>query len=180
MKILVTRRLTIRPPLEVDCDDLAVHLADGAVRDRLPCAPDLSGTADIAAWVKERCRRACAGEASAWTIHRERLIGVATLDGIKGEPKLGFFLAPAWSGHGLMAEALDAILAHAFETAPIRAVRSAAYADDPASLRLQEKLGFRVVGSRRAWSATRAATTVEFLTRLDRDVFATSGLARAA
>lgn len=180
MKILVTRRLTIRPPLEVDCDDLATHLSDAALRDRLPCAPDISGPGEVAAWVKERCRKACAGEATAWTIHRERLIGVATLDGSKAEPKLGFFLAPAWSGKGFMAEALDAVLAHAFAASPIRAVRSMAFADDPAALRLQERLGFRVVGSRRAWSASRAATTVEFLTRLDREAFRAPRLLRAA
>lgn len=95
MDILVTKRLTIRPPFEVDGDDLAFHLADRKLRARLPCAPNAFGRDDAASWVRERCAGARAGESAAWTIHRERLIGAITLDGLKSAPKLGFFLAAA-------------------------------------------------------------------------------------
>lgn len=171
MEILVTRRLTIRPPFEVDCDDLAVHLADAGLRNRLPCAPNAFGRDDAEAWVRERCAAARAGDGKAFTVHRERLIGAITLDGLPHAPKLGFFLAPAWSGQGLMAEALDAVLAHVFATTGIAAVRSAAFADDPSALRLQEKLGFVITGTRRVWSEGRGAMIAEFQTRLDRAAF---------
>lgn len=168
MEILVTKRLTIRPPLEVDGDDLAFHLADKALRARLPCAPNAFGRDDAAGWIAARCAAARAGEGLAWTVHRERLIGAVTLDGLSGRPKLGWFLAPAWAGKGLMAEALEAVLGRIFARPAIAAVRSAAFADDPAALRLQEKLGFVVEGSRRVWSESRATAAVEFVTRLDR------------
>ncbi|MBK8456415.1 MAG: hypothetical protein IPL47_04275 [Phyllobacteriaceae bacterium] len=67
MDILVTKRLTIRPPLEVDCDDLALHLADEKLRVRLPGAPNGPGRDDVARWVNERCVAACAGKGSAFT-----------------------------------------------------------------------------------------------------------------
>lgn len=159
MDILVTKRLTIRPPLEVDCDDLALHLADEKLRAGLPDASNVLGRDNVVRWVGQRCLAARAGEGLAFTIHRERLIGAITLDRLKGETWLGFFLAPAWSGRGFMAEALDAVLAHVFARSDIRAVRTADFADNPAALRLLAKLGFGVDGSRLDRAAFRRAAT---------------------
>lgn len=180
MDILVTKRLTIRPPLEVDGDDLAFHLADAKLRARLPCARNAFGRDDINAWIGARTAAACAGEGTAWTIHRERLIGAIELDGQAGAPKLGWFLGSAWAGQGFMAEALAAVLPRVFARPGVAALRSAAFADDPAALRLQEKLGFVIEGSRRVWSESRGAVVVEFLTRLERSAFMGGRLAAAA
>ena len=102
-----------------------------------------------------------------YTIHRERLIGVVSLEGGGIEPRLGYWLAEHAHGHGYMTEAVTTLLDHAFATRVMTGVTSTVFADNPASLRLQEKLGFKVAGGKQSFSRARDAMVDALTTRLD-------------
>ena len=60
--------------------------------------------------------------------------------------EIGYILAPAQQGRGLMTEAMQAILAHCFEELAVRRVQALIHPDNAASIRLAERLGFRCDG----------------------------------
>lgn len=164
MHVLLTPRLTLRPPAVPDAEDIALWLSDRAVARMLGPVPHPYDVADAEAWI---ARAQCEPNALVYTIHRERLIGVVSLEGDMVEPRLGYWLAAPHHGRGLMTEAAGALLDHAFSTRSVRAVRSSVFADNPASVRVQEKLGFTVTGADEAWSLARAAAVGRVTTRLD-------------
>lgn len=55
---------------------------------------------------------------------------------------LSYFLLEAYAGKGYMTEALRAVIAHAFETMGLDVLDVRIFAENKASLRLMEKLGF--------------------------------------
>ena len=57
-------------------------------------------------------------------------------------PNLGYWLGRRYWGCGYMTEAAKGFIAHVFATIPDDALYSGAFADNAASLRIQEKLGF--------------------------------------
>lgn len=58
------------------------------------------------------------------------------------ECELGYWLGKLYWGQGLIPEAAEALLQHAFETLGMRAVWCGYYDGNPKSRRVQEKLGF--------------------------------------
>ena len=85
-----------------------------------------------------------------WGIeHNGRLVGTCTLGGIDWENRraeIGFALARAAWGQGLMPDALTALIDHAFEDLQLHRIEADADPRNSASLRLLEKLGFRREG----------------------------------
>lgn len=75
------------------------------------------------------------------------VVGGFGLTGLRSEREFGYWLArPAW-GKGYATEAGRAFLAHLFRVAGLDIVRSGVFHDNPASLNVQEKLGFERIGS---------------------------------
>ena len=89
-----------------------------------------------------------------------------SLEGGGPQPRLGYWLAEPWHGHGYMTEAAGALLAHAFDTLPIWGVVSSVFTDNPASRRVQEKLGFSVSGLTDTYSRPRGTAVQALTTRL--------------
>lgn len=175
MDILVTKRLTLRPPLEVDIDDIALFIGNRNVSRMLARVPHPYFPKDAVEWIERTTANIGAGQDMAFTIHRERLIGAVSLTGFDGVPELGYWLAePAW-GHGYATEAAAALLAHAFNTRHIDKVRSAAFKDNAASLHVQNKLGFKLTGSGMNYSPARGGPVEDFKTELTRRDFASAG-----
>jgi RimJ/RimL family protein N-acetyltransferase len=173
--ILVTKRLTLRPPLEVDLDDIAEFIGNPKVSRMLARVPYPYFRKDAQDWVDRATANIEAGQDMAFTIHRERLIGVVSLTGFEGVPELGYWLAePAWS-NGYATEAAAALLAHAFNTRQIDKVRSAAFKENAASLKVQMKLGFKLAGSGMNYSLARGEPVEDFCTELTRRDFASAG-----
>lgn len=168
MQVLITPRLTLRPPLPPDIADITAGISNLAVARMLSSPPWPYEEKHAAEWIG-RCR--ANKNDMVFTIHRERLIGVVSVewkdDG--AEPELGYWLAQPWWGSGFMTEAASALLAHTFATSPVEAVVSGAFADNPASLRIQEKLGFTTTGVNRLWSKARNAGGPGIRTRLTRE-----------
>lgn len=175
MEVLLTKRLTLRPPLEVDADDIALHLSNWNVSRMLARVPFPYDHQDAAEWIA-RCQ-AADDDRMIFTLHRERLIGVIGVEGEPDRPRLGYWLGEAWWGQGLMIEALGAVLRHVFDLRPGTQITASVFADNPASLKLQQRLGFRVVGGGEAYSASRQAMSADIRTRLvERDFSGSAGM----
>jgi RimJ/RimL family protein N-acetyltransferase len=175
MDILVTKRLTLRPPLEVDIDDIAEFIGNRRVSRMLARVPHPYFPKDAQDWIEHVTKNIAAGLDMAFTLHRERLIGVMTLEDFDGVPQLGYWLAEPWWGKGFATEAGAAVLAHAFETRDIDRVASGVFKDNPASLNVQKKLGFKLAGNGSLWSPARGEMVDDFKTELTRRDFAGAG-----
>jgi RimJ/RimL family protein N-acetyltransferase len=176
MDILVTKRLTLRPPLEVDLDDIAEFIGNPNVSRMLARVPYPYFRKDAEDWLGHVTAEIDAGQQMAFTIHRERLIGAVTLSAFdEGAPALGYWLAePAW-GKGYATEAAAAILAHAFNARQVEMVRASVAKSNPASLNVQTKLGFKLAGEKNTWSFSCGEMVESWTTELTRRAFANSG-----
>jgi RimJ/RimL family protein N-acetyltransferase len=175
MHILVTKRLTLRPAVALDADDIAAGLSNRKVARNLAAVPYPYFPADALDWIN--------GPASdpdnlVYTIHREKLIGVVSLEGGGPEPQIGYWLAEEAHGHGFMTEAAGALIRHAAASRSITGVQSLAFIDNPASMRVLKKLGFTTTGLTQTYSRSRGAMVDALTARLD--VTAAAGHARAA
>lgn len=171
MHVLVTRRLTLRRPTALDADDIALWLGNWNVARMLGPVPFPYHRKDAQEWLASLDGKP---DSLVYTIHRERLIGVVSVDGGGPVPRLGYWLAEPWHGRGFMTEAAHALLSHAFAKDGIEAVVSSVFIDNPASLRVQEKLGFAVTGLGEIWSRSRAAIVTTLTTRLSAADFTTA------
>lgn len=169
MNVLISPRLTLRPPAPPDAEDIALWLSDRSVARMLAKVPHPYHAEDAEEWIA-----GCAGDPDGlvYTVHRERLIGVVSLDGDPAAPALGYWLAAPWHGRGYMTEAAGALLSYAFATRGIETVRSSVFADNPASLRVQRKLGFCVTGAGETFAHARNAPVQTLTTRLTAAAFA--------
>ena len=175
MDILVTKRLTLRPPLEVDIDDIAEFIGNKNVSRMLARAPHPYFPKDAQRWIDHVSKNIDAGLDMAFTIHRERLIGAMTLEGFDGIPKLGYWLAEPYWGKGFATEAAAAVLSHAFKTRDVDRVASGVFADNPGSLNVQRKLGFKLTGHDTIWSPARGEIVDHVETELTRRDFIAAG-----
>jgi 8-oxo-dGTP diphosphatase len=65
----------------------------------------------------------------------------------KGEIEIGYWLGRPYWGHGLMAEATQAVLAHAFARPTTRAVSATADLENIASQKVLRKMGLHLLGA---------------------------------
>jgi len=163
MHVLVSSRLTLRTPTWLDAEEIAAGLANWNVARMLGPVPFPYHVEDAEDWIAATADDA---ESLVYTIHRERLIGVIGLHGGGDEPRLGYWLAEPWHGQGFMTEAAGRLIPHAAATRPIAGVVSSVFVDNPASLRVQEKLGFRLTGTGQIYSRSRGAAVQTLTTRL--------------
>lgn len=152
--VLVTPRLTLRPPLEVDLDAVARGLDDYEVARWLGTVPHPYTRADASHWFDNMEQ----GEGDRrWTIHDARgFVGAVVVRGRRPERRmdgaptgdhiLGYWLVRHAWGRGLMTEAVAAVLGEHFERSGADVIASA-HARNAASLRIQEKMGFERIGT---------------------------------
>jgi len=144
---IVTRRLTLRQPRAADIDAIVAGIGDPAVARMLARVPLPYRRVDGEAFVVHARRRAQEGRSLNLTIvHAGRAIGGIGIDDLPGRNELGYWLArDAW-GKGYATEAGAAILAYGFEVLGLKLMRSAVFTGNRASLRVQRKIGFSIIG----------------------------------
>lgn len=143
MDIIVTKRLTLRPPLEVDAEGIARGLSNWNVASRLARVPYPYNPDDAFAWIREKTQQP---ERCLYTVHREQVIGTVAVHMREKKPTLGYWLAEPWWGRGYATEAVRAVLARAFRAYRTDEILSYAFEDNTGSLRVMEKVGFEVTG----------------------------------
>jgi RimJ/RimL family protein N-acetyltransferase len=142
-----TERLTLRPVAETDLDAIVTGIGDFAVSGMLARVPYPYRRTDAESFLA--ATRAEAGRNIALCIaDDDGVVGGLGLTGIRSEREFGYWLAkPAW-GKGYATEAGRAFLTFLFGELGLDIVRSGVFHDNPASLRVQDKLGFERIGTR--------------------------------
>lgn len=100
-------------------------------------------------------------------------IGAIGLANWRETPTIGYWLGQPYWGRGLMSEAVDAVLGFAFESLGAAVVVSSVFDHNHASLRLQQKLGFRETGRDLQMSLARGNEVPGVTTALSRDDYDT-------
>ena len=169
--MLETRRLLLRAPQRTDAASIARALSDYEVSRMLARVPSPYLPEDATDWLSglshglgDECfafMLVCDGE----------VVGNVGFDWRERGLEIGYWLARAHWGQGLMSEAVSAALIWYFEAVPGGEILSGVLSDNPASLRLQEKLGFAVTGLSEIFSLARNASQRRIETRIDATCF---------
>lgn len=148
---ITTQRLKIRPIAVGDLAALFEVNGDDAVTRYLPYA-SWATKADGEAWYARMLLQQAAGEALQYVVvdaAGDKVIGTALLfrfDLSSARAELGYVLGRAHWGRGLMHEALDALLQHAFTAMRLRRIEAQVDPRNAASARAVERLGFQHEG----------------------------------
>lgn len=169
---LTTGRLTLRAPAKGDVADLVSGIGSFAVAKMLLKVPHPYFPADAAQWIAGARSAMAAGTELALVVVAEgRAIGCVGMHELPDTPRLGYWLAEDHWGRGLATEASAAVLEHTFSRLGASVIHSGVFADNTASLRVQEKLGFSITGQSMAYCLARAAAVPHIDTRLERSAF---------
>ena len=149
--ILATKRLRLRQFEARDVEGLHACFGDPeAMRywNFLPCATE----AESARWVGILEKNTSPYQFLAWAVadkRSDKCIGMVNYhhrQARNAKLEIGYILASAQQGRGLMTEALEALLAYCFKELAVHRVEALIHPDNVASIRLAERLGFRCEG----------------------------------
>lgn len=144
-----TARLHLRPVRADDAERLVEYLGDYEVTKTLSRAPHPYPRVLASAWIARVHEAPAAVQANFIIDLGDGLSGGIVLRTLDETPDLGYWLArPHW-GQGLMSEAVEAALQWLFDTSDHQTVASGCFEINPSSWRIQEKLGFEIVGHSR-------------------------------
>jgi len=164
-----TARLVLRPPTTDDLDDIVAEVNDFAVVRMLARVPFPYGRADaedFLAW-----SRTSRNDLNLVIDRQGRTIGCIGLNEIRSVCEFGYWLGRRHWRRGLASEAGRAFLGFCFAELDIDTIRAGAFTDNPASLRLQQKLGFEATGASYRRSLARGAQVEHIDTVLTRARF---------
>ena len=148
MPRLETPRLVLRPPEYSDVPAIANFLSDYDVAKNLANVPHPFGVSDARAYVTRAHERRALGEGFCFAIldaESEWFLGCCRLSLTGGRYTISYWLGKGYWNRGYMSEAAKRLLGFAFRDLKADQVWASWLADNPASGRVLEKLGFRPV-----------------------------------
>ena len=169
--ILITKRLTLRPTLEVDADDIAHFLDDYDILKMTSTPPYPFTKQDAQQVFIDTEARWAGGSGKIFAIIRERCIGSISIKLDQKAATLGYWLAKPYWGQGFMSESLQAVLSHSFNSLAIDEIHANVFKDNPTSLHLLQKFGFEISSEDEVFSRARNDTAAGFITKLKRNQF---------
>lgn len=150
MPILETRRLILRPMQRSDVSAIVALAGDEAVATKTASIPYPLTIREAEGWLDRHLRSGGGRELVFAIEHKEDqtfLGAIGLMIPRAREPApMGYWLGRPFWNRGYMTEAIRRLLHHAFDELDVTAVRAAAYPDNPASMRVQEKVGMTFVG----------------------------------
>ncbi len=166
---LETARLVIRPYIPADAPAFRAIANHASVARMMTSVPHPMSEAQAADWIAAR----------AWTGRPGFCLGVWLKDGpLIGNLGLGgaplstmYFFGPRHWRRGYATEAMRAFLGWAFPAFGLAEIAAGAMADNPASARVLEKLGFARAGTATCKSPARLEEVPQYLYRLSRTRF---------
>jgi RimJ/RimL family protein N-acetyltransferase len=173
-----TRRLHLRPPRESDAERLFALFANWEVVRWLSAPPWPYAVDDARFFIN--ARKASNTEfITAAIILDDAVIGIidaiikpgSTVQRERGY-SIGYWIGQPYWGRGYMSEAARGFITHVFEAIPDDTIFSGAFADNAASLRIQEKLGFARDGEGLFFSNPNGKDVLHLNTSLTRARFA--------
>jgi ribosomal-protein-alanine N-acetyltransferase len=170
--VIETARLVLRPPTLQDIDDVVRAIGDLAVSRNLARVPHPYTRENAQSYVLFAARGAALRRSLISAIALDgRLIGVVSIDAIPARNRVGYWLARDHWGRGFASEAVGAAAAYAFQVLGLRLLRAGVFVDNPASLHVLVKLGFRPIGRRNSRSLARDEPLQHIATVLTRARF---------
>jgi RimJ/RimL family protein N-acetyltransferase len=151
-----TARLVLRPPQPGDRDAIVAAIGHWSVARWLARVPHPYAPSDAEAFLARVLPRVEAGrDLPLLVFDAEGLAGCVGLDGLGTTPELGYWLTPSRWGRGYATEAAGAAIALAFDGLGAAQLRSGVFAGNEASMAVQRRLGFEVVGESRVFCLAR-------------------------
>jgi len=162
--VIETKRLTLRPHRLTDAPAIAESLADFKVARMLMRVPTPFHRQDALDWLNRQAARP--DWALAITSGDDVHIGCIGIELLRGEWHVGYWLNRFYWGRGIMSEGVYAAVERFFRRMPEATLHSGVFADNPASLKVQEKLGFKITGCSEVFARARNAMVAHIETRL--------------
>ena len=154
-----TRRLVLRDFTFDDVARTSLYAGDPAVARMMAPVPLPFTPAHASAFIGDVLASNASGGGLGLAVARRRepeaMIGTVTFAGAGSSVEIGWWFGRPFWGKGFATEAVSALLAVAFQAPGLALVTAGAFADNPASLRVHEKLGFRITGQSRRMSQAR-------------------------
>lgn len=142
MTILTTPRLVLRPFDPSDAEDLFAVFGNATAMRYWSTLPHAS-VADTARMI-DRTLAGDPGSHAEFAIeHEGKVIGKV---GLWQMPEIGYILHPDYWRRGFATEAVQAVIAHGFETLGLDRITADVDPDNAASLAMLTKLGFVITG----------------------------------
>lgn len=164
---ITTQRLVLRPHRMSDADAIAQSLNDFQVSRMLARVPAPYDRQDASEWLSIVTTDLFEGWAFAITAGDDVHIGCVSFERRGSEWELGYWLNRFYWGRGYMSEAVHAATARFLMRMPGTDIHSGIFADNIASLRVQEKTGFRITGCSDVFSIARGTMVAHIETRLE-------------
>lgn len=154
---ITTARLTLRPHRMSDADAIAQSLADFQVSRMLARVPAPYDRQDASEWLAVVTTDLNDDWAFAITAGDDVHIGCVSFERRSSGWEIGYWLNRFYWRRGYMSEAVHAAISRFLMRMPGTEIHSGIFADNLASLRVQEKAGFRITGCSEVFSVARAA-----------------------
>jgi len=148
---LETARLRLRPPLEADAawiERLAGNCNVARYTARIPHPYPRGGAGVFVAEALAMMDRGLSLQLAIERIGDAEPIGMVGLeiDGLRRDAEIGYWLGECFWGHGYMSEAVGAVSDLAFQRLGLTRLHAHAFVENPASMRVLVKAGFREMG----------------------------------
>ena len=148
---LSTKRLRLRQFVARDLGGLHACFGDeGAMR--FWNTPSCKTEAETERWLTHLAKTTSPYDYLAWAVaekRSDRCIGMVNYhhrEARNERLEIGYILAPAEQGHGLMSEAVAALVGYCLGELAAHRIEALIHPDNAASIRLVERLGFRCEG----------------------------------
>lgn len=172
---LRTARLVLSTPTGDDVDDITAACQDESVQ-RWTTVPSPYSREDAETFVRDFVTAGWeTGKTRTWAIRlaseldadgrSATFVGMIGLEGIDdGAAEIGYWLAPDARGKGIMSEAVETVVDHAFDAdgVGLRRVQWRAYSGNRPSARVARGAGFRFEGTRRLGAVGRSGREDEW------------------
>ena len=172
---LETRRLVLRQPTFADVPRIALYAGDFDVARMLVAVPHPYTEAHASAFTGDVLASNLAGDSLALAVARLRerhaAIGMVTFTRDGPTATIGWWFGKPYWGRGFATEAVIAMARLAFTDPSVRTLAAGAFEDNPASLRVHEKVGFIRTGLAPRTSAARGGTVMQVEMALTREAF---------
>lgn len=168
---LRTKRLHLRPMQADDVDRIVEYLSDFEVSKRLARAQHPYERRHALDWVARNQTSRLVDQTGFVLDAGQGLTGSIGFHLIEDIPNVGYWLAKPFWGQGLMSEAVRSVIAWMFEKSDHRLIRSGIFEGNEASLRIQENLGFKVIGTHKLHCLARGEDLPHLEMRLSRSRF---------
>jgi len=165
--VIETERLRLRPHRLSDAAAIADSLGDFQVARMLSRVPAPYHHQDALDWLNRQTADVLPDWTLAITTPGDDVhIGCIGIELRHGQWHVGYWLNRFYWGKGLASEAVHAVVERFFRRMPETVLHSGVFADNPASLKVQEKLGFRITGCSQIYALARNAMVAHIETRL--------------